>query len=557
LESIESFKALQLKIENLQNHVDVKQHDIEKLKEAFTLNVNYFNELVQQQQFILRNLKNQTSNLYSIESLVPYLVNYSSIINPKLKEEILSDKEKLKNILLELNLKNNVAVNFTTNEFKELLNTDIKLPKIVEFLPHLRGQEHNVQPKFKLTKSRYGPIVIGIPTIKREKTSYLVETLKSLFDSMNDLEKNEALVIVMIAEFEDSDYIQETIELLTKIYKDEVDSGLLEIIVPPAEFYPNLDSLGFDRVFNDSSERVKWRTKQNYDFSYLMTYAQNRGDFYLQLEDDVIAKSGFYTIIKNYIQDQKSREWMLIEFSRLGFIGKLFKCKDLPIFVNFFLMFATNKPCDWLFESVLNVKICNPEKGQDHCQRSVSKLKIVFKPSLFQHVGKVSSLKGKTQNLKDKDFGKYIHVKAQNNPPAQIVTSLKTYMKHTIESAYLGHNFFWSMAPKSNDYILFNFKKPATINKYYIKSGNSEHPDDKIKSGTFHIKTKYPIPDSMLPVNYFKTSDDYYAIDTFDKGSGVVSGNINRNITGGITNARIHIPISSETWILITEITFT
>ncbi len=90
----------------------------------------------------------------------------------------------------------------------------------------------------------------------------------------------------------------------------------------------------------------------------------------------------------------------MIEFSQLGFIGKLFKCSDLPMFVNFFLIFAKNKPVDWLFDSVLDVKICNPEKGPAHCQRSKSSLKIRYKPSLFQHVGEHSSLKGKTQKLK-------------------------------------------------------------------------------------------------------------------------------------------------------------
>ena len=38
--------------------------------------------------------------------------------------------------------------------------------------------------------------------------------------------------------------------------------------------------------------RSKWRTKQNIDFSYLMMYAQSRGRYYCQMEDDVIAKPG-------------------------------------------------------------------------------------------------------------------------------------------------------------------------------------------------------------------------------------------------------------------------
>ncbi len=54
---------------------------------------------------------------------------------------------------------------------------------------------------------------------------------------------------------------------------------------------------------------------------------------------------------------------MMMEFSRLGFIGKLFKCADLPKFVNFFLIFAADKPVDWLYDILLDVKICNPQKG--------------------------------------------------------------------------------------------------------------------------------------------------------------------------------------------------
>lgn len=77
----------------------------------------------------------------------------------------------------------------------------------------------------------------------------------------------------------------------------------------------------------------------------------------------MITKSGFFTTIKSFIANQKSDRWLMMEFSQLGFIGKLFKCRDLPKFVNFFLTFAFDKPCDWLYDSLLDVKICNPEKG--------------------------------------------------------------------------------------------------------------------------------------------------------------------------------------------------
>lgn len=99
---------------------------------------------------------------------------------------------------------------------------------------------------------------------------------------------------LQLKKIEDLEFVQETIQFLTKVYKSEVDSGLLEIIVPPKEFYPDLDALGYDKVFNDSNQRVKWRTKQNYDFSYLMTYAQKRGSYYLQVCFSTITSHLYY-----------------------------------------------------------------------------------------------------------------------------------------------------------------------------------------------------------------------------------------------------------------------
>jgi hypothetical protein len=41
-------------------------------------------------------------------------------------------------------------------------------------------------------------------------------------------------------------------------------------------------------------------------------------------------------------------------------------------------------------------------------------------------------------------------------------------MKQTLQSVYLGQNFFWSMAPVANDFVLFEFDKPTNIYKYKL-----------------------------------------------------------------------------------------
>ena len=67
---------------------------------------------------------------------------------------------------------------------------------------------------------------------------------------------------------------------------------MLDIVVPDPRYYPNLETqIEEDVIFRDPKDRAKWRTKQNYDVSYLMAYAQPRGNYYLQVKPSQLMKS--------------------------------------------------------------------------------------------------------------------------------------------------------------------------------------------------------------------------------------------------------------------------
>lgn len=42
----------------------------------------------------------------------------------------------------------------------------------------------------------------------------------------------------------------------------------------------------------------------------------------MQLEDDIVARPNFFTTMKNFALQQPSEDWMILEFSQLGFIGE-------------------------------------------------------------------------------------------------------------------------------------------------------------------------------------------------------------------------------------------
>lgn len=178
----ESFEYLKSKIDYLQGLVDSKQSDINNLKEAFDSSFTYYNELIEKQKIFLDKIRNHS-------------VEYFSALNQSNQEAI----HDIKSWLLSSNLTNYASLSSLV--YKSLTNLDVEFKDVFDLLPHLNGLTHHaIQPKFKQSKNRFGSIVIGIPTIKREKASYLLETLKSVFDAMSDEEKNEAVVVIFIPE---------------------------------------------------------------------------------------------------------------------------------------------------------------------------------------------------------------------------------------------------------------------------------------------------------------------------------------------------------------------
>lgn len=199
----------------------------------------------------------------------------------------------------------------------------LRLPTAFHFLPHLLDDPSSLKPAFLLSRGRQGvSVVLGVPTVKRDKQSYLLSTLQNLVQNMDDEEQNQTLIVVFIGET-DQEYVQLVARQIEVRFGPYVDSGLIEVLSPPASYYPNMEHLR--QTLNDPPERVKWRSKQNLDFSFLMAYAQPKATFYVQLEDDILAKRGFVTIMKRFAYEKTMLKtgWFVLDFCQLGFIGKL------------------------------------------------------------------------------------------------------------------------------------------------------------------------------------------------------------------------------------------
>lgn len=324
-------------------------------------------------------------------------------------------------------------------------------------------------------RRKSGFLTIGIPSVKRKDVSYIETTLDSLVMHTPPQEQEQVVIVVFFTDSNHTWVVKRATEIYHK-YKTYVDSGFMQIVHPPHIAYPNFKYL--ERKFNDSSARVAWRSKQNLDYSYLMTYTRNISKYYIQLEDDVITTSGYLGKIKNFIAYNLKKTWLFLRFSGLGFIGVLFKSSDLPKVAEFLLVLFDESPGDLLINDLKKIK------GQAKDYRS--------RPSLFQHLGLVSSLENKIQKIQDRDFPGYRKRKEigwtpdSPNPNAEIHTNMDHYKNFQPEAAYFSsaRNYFWTVDPKNGSFFRIIFQKSINISSISIYSGNSKHPDDKLTSST-------------------------------------------------------------------------
>ncbi|XP_045174878.2 alpha-1,3-mannosyl-glycoprotein 4-beta-N-acetylglucosaminyltransferase C-like [Mercenaria mercenaria] len=391
-------------------------------------------------------------------------------------------------------------------------------------------------------RRKKGYLTIGIPSVQRPNTEriYLYDTLDSILEKMPENEHQQITLVVMVSDANKT-YNNELSTSVYKRYKAFCDHGIIHVINTVDCIYPDLDNV--KRTFNDSQARLKWRAKQNIDFAFMMLYSRNVSEFYIQLEDDVIVATDFIQDIRNVIAST-SQTWFLLEFSRLGFIGKLFRSSDLEFVSMFLLKHYDLAPCDLLLGTI------RLEKGQ--------KKPIHTNNSLFQHIGKFSSLKNKLMPSVDNTFKDvsqidlYEDLPLGDNPPAQINTSMIIFDGHIPNHAYDNNKttYFWAKTPRKRDHFTLTFEKPCNFSRIIITSGERGTKKDSFLASALLYSVSTPL----------EASDRKHAcVNKFLKLVSLVDGEIDTKATGtsipsNIKCLRISATKVIKNWIIIRDI---
>lgn len=390
-------------------------------------------------------------------------------------------------------------------------------------------QNLNIPYKYLLgsPSATRGFLSIGISSVKRKQENYLLTTIESIFSRCSQKELDELVVVIYLANTNHIDN-QKTAEEIEKLFPSEIAAGRLIVISSYVHAYPTLD--GLKRNYNDPQERVKFRSKQNVDYAFLVNFCTNLTQYYVMLEDDVTCSMNFLSSIKKYVEQQRS-PWTTITFSNLGYIGKLYHNEDLPKLARFLLLFYDEMPCDWLLD------LFYKSKAQGEIIR--------YKPSLFQHIGKYSSFQGNINKLKDKDFVEVVK-QFGDQPLASCFTDMKVYKDHTPDYVcFSGPGFFWGIEIVSSNSFTMVFQKPTDIQKIDIITGTPEHPKDILKLGNVQVGRQKERNEG--------TCKKFTQIGQFENGTFLLD-NIDNKTGGSIDCLKIQVSAPQADWLIIQKV---
>ncbi|CAK8689228.1 unnamed protein product [Clavelina lepadiformis] len=375
--------------------------------------------------------------------------------------------------------------------------------------------QKNFTPLFVLGVGRTEKvsISIGIPSVKRAGVTYLYKTLQSIFRNMYPISEDDVSVVVFLAET-DTKFVKSESSKIYSEFTREVDCGLLQIISPPKNFYPSFERL--PQTLGDPTNRLQWRSKEVVDAAFLMFYCHNKAQYYLMLEDDVTAAKGFITGMKEFAEQNSDKDFAYLSFSGFNSIGKLFRSKDVPVWVTFFLSFYGKKPIDWLMIDFVHMKACHPELTADQCRQATQNVKPHSDRGYFQHIGKSSSLTGKHQELVDSSFSdRQVANNPHENPAAKIIATMKAKEGSNVDDWYDDsgglNQHFQSRSLNVGDNIVIVFDRPQLLLKILVKTGTATE-EMRLKEGSAVIE----VTQAVSMTDRDKTKIQYQICATFD-----------------------------------------
>uniref|UniRef100_A0A8D2B5F6 MGAT4 conserved region domain-containing protein n=1 Tax=Sciurus vulgaris TaxID=55149 RepID=A0A8D2B5F6_SCIVU len=298
-------------------------------------------------------------------------------------------------------------------------------------------------------------LTVGISSVQRPQGSYLLDTLRSLFQASSETELETMVVLVHLSD-PDPEWLGPAVANISDLFEPHIEARELLVI------HGLLDGSPLRNV-NQSSPCEELDFRQKVDYALLMNFASNLSDYFLLMDDNVQCTLYFVSSIYWALSAWKEYPWVTLEFSSLRLSGKVFHSGDLSRLASFFLLFHEHTSA-YLLLSRFHLLLAQNSP-------------IHLSPSMFYHMGNYSELEATCFPVeKDKVFGE------PDNPTAIVLTDMVSMLNILPLYAYvLNEESYTTLDPIEGNHLTVILDRPQKILRIVVLTGTEEN-------GMYHLQ---------------------------------------------------------------------
>ncbi|XP_062969539.1 alpha-1,3-mannosyl-glycoprotein 4-beta-N-acetylglucosaminyltransferase-like protein MGAT4E [Cynocephalus volans] len=304
-------------------------------------------------------------------------------------------------------------------------------------------------------------LTVGI-SVWRPHGTYLLDTLRSLFQASSEPELKYLVVLLHLAD-PDPKWLGQTVANISGLFAPQIEAGNLLVALGLLSGSPLPGDL---KNMSHSSPCEGLYSRQKAGYALLMHLASTLSDYFLLMEDNVRCTPKFVTAIYSALSAWKELPWAMLEFSSLRFSGKVFHTSDLSHLASFLLLFQ-NTPTDLLLSSFGLLL------GQT--------VPVSLAPNLFHSWNNFSTSEDKCYEEAKEEEGKE-NLGEPDNPPAEIYTNMMVRSHHLPEHAYSQNesHFQTHLSPPGSTYTLV-LNQSHSVTQIQVLTGLG-------KQGIYHLQ---------------------------------------------------------------------
>ncbi|XP_031554874.1 alpha-1,3-mannosyl-glycoprotein 4-beta-N-acetylglucosaminyltransferase C-like [Actinia tenebrosa] len=256
-------------------------------------------------------------------------------------------------------------------------------------------------------------------------------TLSSLVKHVTQ-DANDVIIVISVSQH----YIPQVQQLLNQYFSQQMESGLIHVVSPTAEYIrvlsrrPALGDVYFRQYSQDFRSNL---IAFNKIMGFLLFYSHQISDHVLHVSDQTIANARFVPDIKVMVQRNNNSRYFALSFSDFN----VYPSSVLQRFSEFYAMFGLKSAPSIIFDYQ------------------------------FARQSRKQTINSNTQLFS-------LHKEESKRPDAKVETSLITVdQQHTVDNLYSEKpGFFWSMAPKQHDYVQITFKDSIKLSRILVSTGS-------------------------------------------------------------------------------------